>query len=123
MAKGLYKRGNKYKAIRTVVDGITFDSKKEAKRYGELKLLQLAGKIQDLKAHPKYEMPCPHCGHGIPVKYTADFEYREFTGIRQAPVNLVVEDVKSPATITPSYRIRRALMKYCHPEIDFREVM
>lgn len=50
-------RGNKYGAVKTVVDGITFDSKAEARRYQELKLLQRGGKIIALKVHPVYPIP------------------------------------------------------------------
>ena len=45
---------NKYQAIKTVVDGIEFDSRKESRRYQELKLMQRAGVIQDLKMQVKY---------------------------------------------------------------------
>ena len=45
---------NKYQAIKTVVNGIEFDSRKEARRYQELLLLQRAGVIQDLKMQVKY---------------------------------------------------------------------
>lgn len=47
-------RTHKYNARRTTVDGISFDSLKEARRYGELKLLEKAGKIVDLKIHPSF---------------------------------------------------------------------
>ena len=47
-------RMNKYQAIKTVVDGIEFDSRKESRRYQELKLMQRAGVIQDLKMQVKY---------------------------------------------------------------------
>ena len=45
---------NKYQAIKTTIDGIEFDSRKEARRYQELLLLQRAGVIQDLKMQVKY---------------------------------------------------------------------
>ncbi|MBN1114444.1 MAG: DUF1064 domain-containing protein, partial [Oligoflexia bacterium] len=51
-----YARKNKYKNVKTTVDGITFDSKKEADRYSELKLLERAGKIKDLILQPKFEI-------------------------------------------------------------------
>ena len=47
---------NKYGNKKTVVDGITFDSRKEAKRYQELKLLEKAGEIKDLRRQVKYEL-------------------------------------------------------------------
>jgi hypothetical protein len=93
----------------TAVDGIPFASKAEARRYGELKLLQAAGEIRDLDVHPRFELV-----HGVVLDgrkksalvYVADFAYRTGDGVR------VVEDVKSPATATnPVYRLKRHLMK------------
>ena len=48
------KRSMKYRSKRTVVDGITFDSKKEANRYCELKLLEKSGEIKNLELQKKY---------------------------------------------------------------------
>lgn len=45
---------NKYGAIRTTVDGITFASKKEAARYQDLKLLERSGAIEDLRLQPRF---------------------------------------------------------------------
>jgi hypothetical protein len=95
---------NKYRAKRTVVDGLTFDSRKEARRYGELKLLLQGRKITDLQLHPRFELRVN--GHLI-GHYTADFEY--FADGKQ-----VVEDVKSRATRTRDYVLRRKLMKALH---------
>lgn len=47
-------RGNKYGAVKTVVDGITFDSKAEARRYQELNLLRLKGELGPIFVHPRY---------------------------------------------------------------------
>ena len=52
---------NKFNARKTVVDGITFDSKKEANRYRELKLLERAGKICCLRLQVPFEL--------IPAQY------------------------------------------------------
>lgn len=45
---------NKYGNIKTVIDGIKFDSKRESERYLELKLLEKAGEISDLKLQPRF---------------------------------------------------------------------
>lgn len=45
---------NKYRNIPTIVDGLQFHSKKEAARFGQLKLLQRAGKISDLRLQPTF---------------------------------------------------------------------
>lgn len=114
-------RGNKYhtsaKWLRTV-DGITFHSRAEATRYEELKLLLKAGRIHNLELQPEYVLipPFIHPKHGKfrGVKYRADFRYVDESGV------LVVEDVKGYAT--DSYRIKKTLLIWRHPEINFREI-
>jgi hypothetical protein len=103
----------KYGNRKTVVDGITFDSAKEARRYGELKLLERAGQIVDLRVQPEFELDVK----GVRVcKYRADFAYREHGG------STVVEDVKSPITAkNPTYRIKSKLL-YAIYGIQVREV-
>ena len=58
MAWSNYPRGyggkSKYKADKVVVDGVKFDSKREARRYRELKLLEKAGEISDLQMQVKF---------------------------------------------------------------------
>ena len=46
----------KYHNTKTVADGIKFDSKLEAERYEQLKILERAGVIRDLKLQPEYEL-------------------------------------------------------------------
>ena len=100
---------SKYRNIRTVVDGHTFDSKKEARRYGELRLLERAGKISDLQMQVKFEFDINGRllkSSNRKVTYAADFVYYE-KGVR------VVEDVKSSATrFNPTYRLKKALMAH-----------
>ena len=104
------KYGNK----KTEVDGITFDSKAEARRYGQLKLLERTGAIQCLTLQPVFVL--------IPsvtiqsrkrpaIKYKADFQYIE-------DGRPVVEDVKGMRT--PVYNLKRHLMKHVHG-IEIRE--
>ena len=96
---------NKYRAVRTEVDGIRFDSKKEARRYKELMLLYNANAIEDLVLQPKFR--CEINGKLI-CNYSADFSYRDKGGI-------VVEDVKSPITAKqPVYRIKKKLVEALH---------
>ena len=101
----------KYKAQKTVVDGIKFDSKKEANRYIELKKLLKAGKIKNLRYQVPFELQ-PKFKIGsktiLPIKYIADFVYIDENGIE------IVEDVKSPATITQAYKIKRKLFAYVY---------
>lgn len=102
---------SKYHATRTVVDGITFDSKREAARYTELKLMQRAGLISDLRRQVKFELIPKQQGERA-VSYIADFVYSE-------DGQTVVEDVKGVRT--PVYRIKKKLMLWRHG-VRIREV-
>lgn len=95
-------KGNKYKNVKTEVDGILFDSKKEANRYYELKLLEKAGEISDLSRQVPFII-VPKSEYGRELKYVADFAYKE-NG------EMVVEDVKSPASRTPVYMLKKRLI-------------
>lgn len=97
-------RSTKYGAIKTTVDGITFDSRAEARRFCELRLLQQAGEITGLTVHPRYELIPGAVIDGIsekPIRYTADFAYMEHG-------KLIVEDVKG--AVTRDYELRRKMM-------------
>jgi hypothetical protein len=104
---------SKYRAQPEIVDGIRFASKKEARRYGELKLLLRAGEIHGLELQPRF--PLIVNGKKVCV-YVADFAYLDNDG------NRVVEDVKSKATVTPLYRVKLKLLMALQPELDHREV-
>lgn len=79
---------------------------KEARRYGQLGLLFLAGAITELRVHPGFDVEIngqPFC------RYTADFAYLDAAG-RQ-----VVEEVKSTGTRRdPAYRLRRKAAELYH---------
>lgn len=112
---------SKYGNRKTVVDGITFDSKKEANRFRELQLLERAGKITALQRQVKYVLiptqrefsneiykKGAHQGHFKPGKvlekecsYIADFAYIQDGAY-------VVEDTKGVRT--EAYKIKRKLM-------------
>ena len=99
---------SKYKNIKTTVDGIKFDSKREAKRYAELKLLEKAGEISALELQRDYQViePVVICGiRQRAIIYRADFVY-----CRNGQV--VVEDVKGMRT--DAYKLKRRLMKVVH---------
>ena len=92
---------SKFKNIRTRVDGILFDSKLEAKRWGELNLLVRAGRITELDRQTKFILEINNVRIGT---YVADFTYME-NGAR------VVEDTKSPPTAKkPDYIMKKRLM-------------
>lgn len=102
---------NKYGARKISIDGVTFDSRKEAARWQELRLMLQAGVIDDLRRQVVFELiPRQMDGKRVSeraVNYIADFVYTE-NG------KTVVEDVKSPATRTPEYIIKRKLMRWVH---------
>ena len=99
------KKKNKYGNQKVVVDGYKFDSKKEANRYFELKILQLAGEISGLKMQEPFLLEVE--GKKV-AKYIADFVY-----LRKG--QQVVEDVKSSATRKLStYRLKKKLMFAIH---------
>lgn len=79
-------RGNKYGAVKTVVDGITFDSKAEARRYQELKLLKQVGAIGDINVHPHFPIWLDHMKI---CDVVLDFNYFSYDRKR-----IIYEDVK-----------------------------
>lgn len=94
------RNGHKYGAVRTTVDSITFASKAEAKRYGELKLLEKAGEIIGLKVQPEFSLNAWSADHADCPKvgvYRADFEY-VIPGYRPITDQRVIEDVKGVKT-------------------------
>lgn len=107
---------NKYNAKKVKLDGYTFDSMMEADHYCELKLLERAKVIRDLKVHPAYILQEPFIYQGRKeraIKYEADFSYEEDG--RQ-----VVEDVKGMRT--DAYKIKRKLFLYKYNDVIFKEV-
>jgi hypothetical protein len=114
---------NKYYAMKTMFNGIEFDSRKEARRYSELLLLQRAGAIRDLELQKKFVLiPAQYetyerygkmgqklqDGQRLVEKecaYIADFVYKE-------DGKTIVEDTKGMRT--KDYIIKRKLMLYVH---------
>ena len=107
---------SKYRANKTEVDGIVFDSKREAARYRELKLMEQTGEIFDLKLQPTFELQksFKHKGKTIrAITYKADFMYRA-RGI----TTFVVEDVKGMETEV--FKIKRKMfLKQYGDEYNF----
>lgn len=96
---------SKYHAKKTVVDGITFDSRKEADRYIVLKGMEEDGTIGDLRRQVRYELiPAFDVDgkHYRPVFYVADFVY-----VDRETGDEVVEDVKGMRTDV--YRLKSKL--------------
>lgn len=105
--------GNKFNAKRTTVDGITFDSKKEARRFGELKILERTKLIRDLEIQPAFPLgtddaPVLVKSQGYPngrrAVYRADFRYYDVYSDL-----VIVEDVKGFDTAVS--RLKRAVVE------------
>lgn len=102
---------NKYRNVKTVVDGHTFASKAEARRYSELRLLEKAGEISGLELQPRY----PIVVNGFKIcTYVGDFRYFD-----RASKTLITEDCKGMRT--PIYRLKKKLVRAMYG-FDIREV-
>ena len=109
---------SKYHSKKIMIDGITFDSKREAKRYCELKLLERAGKIKDLSLQHKFELQPSFKKKGKTIRaitYIADFVYFDFDRMQN-----VVEDVKGFKT--KEYLLKKKLFEYKFPDLTIIEI-
>lgn len=99
----------KYGAKATVVDGYRFHSQREATRYGELKLLEKAGRIWELELQPSFELrahidnwqTAVRLSSNVVGEYRADFRYKDRSGD-------VIEEVKGY-----DYPLGRWKRKHC----------
>ena len=106
---------SKYKAVAVEVDGIRFSSKREAKRYQELKLLERAGHISNLQLQPSWtfsvagnDLLIRSAGYpnGRKAKYVADFAFTDRESVYH------VQDSKGFRTDV--FKWKKALMEACH---------
>ena len=111
----------KYRNTKTVIDGIKFDSKLEAERYAQLKILERAGVIRNLELQPDYELIPSFRKNGKTWRkatYKADFRY-----ILVEDDITIIEDVKgSTAVITDVFRLKQKLFEYKYPELTIKIV-
>lgn len=105
----------KYHNTKTVLNGIKFDSKLEAERYAQLKILERAGVIRALELQPSFELLPSFKKNGKTWRktaYKADFRYILADGDR-----IIIEDVKgSTAVITDVFRLKQKLFEYKYPD-------
>lgn len=107
----MIKKG-KFNNVKTIIGDMKFDSRGESQRYLVLKAREDAGEISDLKRQTSYRITV----NGVKVcDYRPDFEY-----VLEDRTH-VVEDFKSKATITPTFRLKVKLMKAVHG-IDVKTV-
>lgn len=99
---------SKYRAVKTIVDNIVFDSKSEAARYTKLKMLFRAKQIFALELQPKLTFKIDG---KLMFTYRADFAY--FEGEKR-----VIEDVKGYKT--PVYRLKKKIIEAAY-KVQIRE--
>ncbi len=117
IAQSKAKKRSKYGNVPTVgVDGKRKASKTEAKRDGELALLVKSGEVIDLERQPKFDLFVN--GRKI-CRYVGDWSYWESDPrCDHRALRRVVEDRKGHQT--PAFKIKWALAKALHPEIEWR---
>jgi hypothetical protein len=94
----------KYHNVPTIIDGIRFASKAEARRYGELKLLRRAGEIEDYSLQPRFKLEPG-------ITYVGDFLVTE-KGVTR------VEDTKGVETQV--FKMKAKMFRSRHPDIELR---
>lgn len=108
----------KYKNEEKIVDGIKFDSKLEARRYIQLKLLLRAGEITDLRTQAEYELQPSYKKNGKTIraiKYVADFVYYD---VRERKT--IIEDTKGFRNDV--YKLKKKIFEYKYPDLEIREM-
>ena len=117
------QKANKYKNVKVLYNGITFDSIKEKNRYLWLKVLEEEGKIFELELQKKFELQESFVNNEgkkeRPIYYIADFFY--YSNELHC---YIAEDVKSEITRQDKvYRLKKKMFEYQYPNIAFKEVL
>lgn len=106
----------KYKNKITEVDGIRFDSRKEAAYYEDLLWQQRTGAVKSIELQPEFVLQPGYevAGKKIrPIIYKADFK------VTEASDHVYYVDTKGMRTQV--YMIKKKMLLYKYPDIDFRE--
>lgn len=113
----LERQARKFKNLKPVVDGITFDSQKEANYYCELKIQKRAGGIKDFELQPEFLLQegfrDKNGDWHRAIKYIADFKVLHNDG------TVVYIDTKGKRTAL--YQVKKKLLLKRYPEINFKE--
>lgn len=107
---------SKYRAKKTEVDGIKFDSKKEAKRYIALRELEKKGNIEKLMLQPRFLLQEGFRKNGKAyrkIEYVADFMYEQ-------DGKLIIEDVKGIKTDV--YKLKQKLFEKKYQDLTIKEI-
>lgn len=112
------RKASKYRNQKVTVDGYTFDSKAEAKRYQELKLIEGMGGLTHLTLQPEFELQASFKDSDgnlhRAIKYRADFKYVDSDG------NWIVEDVKGYKTT--EYKLKAKLFRFLYRSYKLVEI-
>lgn len=116
------QKKSKYHSEKTEIDGIRFDSRKEARRFLELREMERRGEISDIRLQVNFTLIEGHTkptGERVrPEVYKADFTYRKRDNSGSYTI-YIVEDVKSAGTRTEKYKIKKKqLWEKFHIEIQ-----
>lgn len=107
---------SKYRAKKTEIDGIKFDSKKEAKRYIALRELEKKGNIEKLILQPRFLLQEGFRKNGKAyrkIEYVADFMYEQ-------DGKLIIEDVKGIKTDV--YKLKQKLFEKRYQDLTIKEI-
>lgn len=107
---------SKYRAKKTVIDGIKFDSKKEAKRYIVLRELEKQGNVEKLMLQPRFLLQEGFRKNGKAyrkIEYVADFMYEQ-------DGKLIIEDVKGIKTDV--YKLKQKLFEKKYQDLTIKEI-
>ena len=110
----------KYGNQKTTIDGITFDSKLEAERYQQLRLLEKAGEISALKLQVEFQILHGYKDAETGEKNRSRYYVGDFVYVDERTNRLVVEDTKGVETA--DFSLKWAIAKSSYPEYQFRKV-
>lgn len=116
--KRLFVKDSKYYNKKIMINGITFDSRKEANRYTELFRLEAQGYIKDLECQHKFVLQPGFKKNGKTyraITYIADFVYLDLETNKN-----IVEDVKGFKTDV--YKLKKKMFEYVYPDLELKEV-
>ncbi|MCK5602328.1 DUF1064 domain-containing protein [Candidatus Pacearchaeota archaeon] len=126
IAEVIEKKASKHRNQPCIVNGKKFPSQVEGKRYLELLMLQRMGKISGLKLQPRFELQPAYEYKGEKIQalyYRADFTYYEILTALTIVEDSKGWDVKeNKFRTTDVYKLKKKLLLYKYPDINFREV-
>lgn len=109
---------NKYRNKKIIVDGIEFDSKLEANRYCQLRILEKAKEIKNLRRQVEYIIQEGFKKNNKtirPIKYVADFVYYDLKKKK-----IIIEDTKGYKNEV--YKIKKKIFEYKYPDLEITEI-